>query len=90
MYKLGLYLTVLVHHLAVLMLLYCAISCWYLLPIQFSVLVCVGVGRIAVSREPCPLTLIENLFRRKLNMKEIKGFIRHYYLSPLRRKSDVL
>jgi len=34
----------------------------------------------------CPLTLLENYYRKRLGMKRIGGFVGHYFLKPLRRR----
>jgi len=37
------------------------------------------------SRElTCPLTDLENKFRKKLGMDQIKAFVRHYYVKPIK------
>lgn len=33
----------------------------------------------------CPLTKFENYLRRKLKLREIKGFLGHYVIWPLKR-----
>lgn len=33
----------------------------------------------------CPLTRLENIYRKKLGMPTINRFIGHYFISPLRR-----
>jgi hypothetical protein len=33
----------------------------------------------------CPLTDLENKLRRDLNMKEIRGFMGHYFVNPARK-----
>lgn len=39
---------------------------------------------VSFSRQPCPITNLENAIRRKLGMREIKGFIGHYLINPLK------
>ena len=36
----------------------------------------------------CPLTRLENIYRRKLGLPTIKGFVGHYFVSPLRKKKS--
>jgi len=33
----------------------------------------------------CPLTQLENKFRKELGLKEVHGFVGHYVIRPLRR-----
>jgi hypothetical protein len=40
------------------------------------------------SRVECPLTRLENSLRRKLGRPEIKTFLKHYFIEPLRWKSE--
>ena len=35
---------------------------------------------LTFNRAPCPLTQIENFFRTRLGLPEIRGFIGHYIL----------
>jgi len=35
---------------------------------------------------PCPLTKLENKIRKELEMKEIKHFVGHYLVWPIKRK----
>ena len=40
---------------------------------------------LALAREfECPLTRMENRYRRRLGMPTIKAFVRHYIVKPIR------
>lgn len=47
---------------------------------------CSFIVLITFSREPCPLTRLENKLRKGLGMDEVKGFMRHYIVLPLRKR----
>ena len=34
----------------------------------------------------CPLTTLENHYRKRLGMKRIGGFVGHYFLKPIRKR----
>ena len=54
---------------------------WYVaLPI------CSVVFFLTFGRFECPLTRLENKIRRKLDMEEIRGFVKHYIVKPIREK----
>jgi hypothetical protein len=35
---------------------------------------------LSFNRSPCPLTILENKYRRELGLTEIRGFIGNYFL----------
>jgi len=54
---------------------------WIALPIMSF------IALITFSKElVCPLTMLENRFRKSAGQPEIKAFIRHYLIKPWRRK----
>ena len=57
------------------------LSPWYIaLPIMSY------IGLLTFSRVlDCPMTKLENTIRQQMNLPEIKGFIGHYMLKPLKR-----
>ena len=36
----------------------------------------------------CPLTKLENVLRRQLGMKEIRGFVKHYIINTIVRPNE--
>lgn len=46
---------------------------------------CSFVFFISTNPIECKLTRMENYIRRKLGMREIKGFVSHYLVKPFRR-----
>lgn len=75
--------TQILHHIVVLGAVTAPIWSWAVLPIVLAVLVSsVAVWRI-ISSTICPLTLLENVIRRKLGLQEIHTFIGHYYVRPI-------
>ena len=81
LYKLLFYLVVVTHHIG----LFCLVASvplliikeppWVSLPLLAWILY-LGFSKVL----DCPFTRLENYLRRKLNLPEIKTFLKHYYL----------
>jgi len=81
LYKLLFYLVVVIHHIG----LFCLVASvplliikeppWVSLPLLAWILY-LGFSKVL----DCPFTRLENYLRRKLNLPEIKTFLKHYYL----------
>lgn len=56
------------------------ITPWYIYLPLVSLLV-----NLLFAPVPCPLTRMENKIRRKLGMKEIRYFVGHYVIWPIKR-----
>lgn len=76
--------TILVHHVVV----WINTAAFLVLPFTQSPFVACPIMSfvllVSFSKQPCPLTQLENHLRSKLGMKRIGGFIGHYYLRPLK------
>lgn len=88
MNKIGFILTVAVHYFIFSGLLVSLLMCWFVLPWYLACTVAATVVRLATSREMCPLTALENKFRRKLHMAESTGFLKDWILRPLKTKEE--
>ena len=81
LYKLLFYLVVVTHHIG----LFCLVASvplliikeppWVSLPLLAWILY-LGFSKVL----DCPFTRLENYLRRKLDLPEIKTFLKHYYL----------
>ena len=70
------------------------VTCFFVLPFieppWVALPCCTLVFFLTFQREiQCPLTGFENKLRKKLGKREIRGFIGHYVLLPLRNKMRV-
>lgn len=79
--KILIYLTILLHYFAVLCLGISFVLAPFIFPWYFGLTVSGLISRIPLSRDPCPITLLENYFRRKAGVIEVKGFTKEYLLS---------
>ena len=81
LYKLLFHLVVVTHHIG----LFCLVASvplliikeppWVSLPLVGWIMY-LGFSKVL----DCPYTILENYLRRKLNLPEIKPFLKHYYL----------
>lgn len=78
--KFLLYLVVGFHYFIFAGLCLSLILCWTELHWYFACTVSATVVRIALSREICPLTLLENRLRLKLGLSKSRGFIKDWIL----------
>lgn len=64
------------------------------IPFWFSIFIVVPLESIILvlsfSREPCPLTRLENKLRRELGMNEIDKFIKYYIIKQKWRRKQVI
>ena len=77
-------LIVVIHYVIFVSLLASTILCWFDFPWYMCLLILTIVFRIGMSREECPLTSIENLVRRKLNMPKSTGFLKDWIIRPIK------
>lgn len=54
---------------------------WYIAAPLMTFIVWLSASRA----NSCPVTELENVFRRRLGLKEVRGFIGFYFLRPARR-----
>ena len=52
----------------------------FLYPWYIFVPICTMIARVIFVQGSCPLTVLENIIRRRLGLKEIGGFVKHYLL----------
>lgn len=77
----SLLLVVFIHYLVVVGNV---VSCFvvpFIFPWYVAVSIISGVVSLLTTRNPCPLTIMENKLREKLGMKPIKGFIKAYIIN---------
>lgn len=81
----SLYLLIVVHYCLVLGI----VSSFFVLPFLASWYVAlplmVFIWFFSTSKVECKLTQLENYIRRKLGMKQIGGFVSHYFKKPAKR-----
>jgi len=66
------------------------VTCFFLLPFieppWIALPCCTLIFFLTFQKEiQCPLTRYENKLRRQMDMREIRGFIGHYIIWPVRR-----
>lgn len=54
---------------------------WYVAAPIMSLILLLTFSRVL----DCPLTTLENYYRKKLGMRRIGGFVGHYFIKPWRR-----
>ena len=58
-------------------------------PFYIALPICAWIMHLTFSRVlDCPWTRFENYYRRKCGKSEIKTFIGHYIVKPLRKKGE--
>jgi len=92
--RLLLVLTIVAHHALIVVLSLVFTTCVVVFPLLYGPLglllvipVNVGIYMVGTTKHECPITTLENYFRVRLGLEPIKGFIRHYYVQPLRNRS---
>jgi len=84
--KFILLLLVLIHHIFIVLLIITPVFVMINEPFWIWVPVNVWVMHLIFSPVlVCPATIWENRLRRKLKMPEIRTFIKHYYINPVKR-----
>lgn len=84
-YKFMYILIVAVHYLVFGCLLLTTIYAWNELPIYIYVSLVSLIARVIYSRDTCPLTILENHIRAKLNMERSRGFLKDYIIKPIKK-----
>jgi len=67
------------------------VTCFFLLPFVeppwIALPCCTLIFFLTFQKEvTCPMTRFENKLRRQLGMREIRGFIGHYMIWPIKRR----
>jgi F0F1-type ATP synthase membrane subunit a len=80
-----LYLVVLLH----LFIVFGNLAAFFIVPFKADWFIAIPTESIIVyltfNRNPCPLTVLENHLREKLGKRQIRGFIGHYIIWPIKR-----
>lgn len=85
MLKLFLYLLIVFHAIVVIANLTILFVIPFLAPVYISIPIDTLIVNLMFSPTPCPLTRLESSLRVKLGMPQIKHFVGHYFLSPIRK-----
>ena len=57
----------------------------FLEPWYISAPVCTAIARMSFSPSvKCPLTILENKIRKRIGLKEIEGFAKHYLIKRIK------
>lgn len=57
----------------------------FLEPWYIAAPICTAIARMSFSPNvKCPVTLIENKIRKRIGLKEIDGFAKHYFLNKFK------
>jgi len=84
MNKILLVLTIAFHYVVfVAFLLTCVLSIFNM-PWYLALTLDALIFRVVFSRAECPLTSLENYYRRKLLIDDSKGFLKDYIINPKR------
>mgnify|MGYP003643778424 CR=1 FL=1 len=78
--KLVLCLVVLLHYVTFLSFVLTCLISFLFIPWFVAITLIALVIRVIFSPDECPLTTLENVFRKKLNLKPSKGFLKDYIL----------
>ena len=70
------------HHISLWIILVSIPLLFIFEPLWISLPLCSWIIHLGCTRNDCPLTKLENHFRKKLLFPQIKGFISHYYKKP--------
>ena len=73
------------HYLVVFCLVLTAIYSWALFPIYVYVTIVVLIIRVLYSRDPCPLTVLENKYRERLGYCKSRGFVLDWIVKPIKK-----
>lgn len=57
----------------------------FVAPFYISLPIDTLLVNLMFSPTPCPLTRLEGVLRRKLGMPEIRHFVGHYFIHPVRK-----
>ena len=84
--RLSFYSLVIFHHIAVFGFIISTPLIIIYEPLWLSLPVVTWIFYLIFGKLECPLTVWENILRRKLKKPKIKTFVKHYYLDRWRRK----
>lgn len=73
---------VLVHYIIFFSFVTCILLAWRDLPWYAYLTLTALIVRIMVSRDKCPLTLLENKYRARLKMRASTGFLKDWVIRP--------
>ena len=80
-----LYSTVLFHAFVIIVNIAAFFVLPFLYPLWVWMPVCSFILTVTFTREICPITRLENYLRTSLGLPRIGGFIRHYFIKPIKR-----
>ncbi len=80
LYKIGLYLNIILHYIVFVCFVITVLFGWLHMPFYLYVTVSSLIIRVLVSRDICPLNIIENKFRKPLGMEPMERFVKEYVI----------
>jgi hypothetical protein len=80
----GLIIVVLFHYLVFFAFILTVLLSWIQLPWYLYLSVVALIARVIFSRNICPLTLLENVFRLRLDLDKSTGFLKDWIIAPMK------
>lgn len=86
---LKLLLTVVAHYIIFICFIATVLTGIFVLPVYIAVSLTALITRVIFSPNECPLTTLENKYRKRLQLVTSKGFLKDYILYPKRTFSSL-
>jgi hypothetical protein len=83
-HKLKLLLTIFTHYIIFGCFAATVVLGLFTIPVYVSITLTALIVRVIFSPNECPLTALENAYRKKLSLRPSKGFLKDYIIFPKR------